>query len=87
MTQRSIEIVIGRLLTDEEFRDVFLSSPHRALGVLLEQGTELSHAEVAALVAVNASVWLRAAEQVDSRLQKASLKPPRRPDESDDSGT
>jgi hypothetical protein len=76
VTQRSIEIVIGRLLTDEEFRETFLSNPHRALGDLLERGTQLSHAEIAALVGIDATLWMRVAEQIDPRLQKASLKAP-----------
>ena len=74
MTQRSIEIVIGRLLTDEEFRETFSSNPHLALGELLERGTQLSHAEIAALVGIDVTLWTRIAEQIDPRLQKASLK-------------
>ena len=74
MTQRCIEMVIGRLVTDEEFRDTFLSDPHQALGELLERGTHLTHAEIAALIATEPTLWGRIAEQVDQRLQKASLK-------------
>ena len=74
MTQRSIEMVIGRLVTDEEFRETFLDDPHRALGDLLERGTPLTHAEIAALIATDAALWGQVAEQVDPRLQKASLK-------------
>lgn len=75
VTQRSIEIVIGRLLTDEEFRDTFLASPHQALAELLERGTQLSHAEIAALVGIDAALWARVAEQIDPRLQKVSFRP------------
>ena len=75
MTQRCIEMVIGRLVTDEEFRDTFLSDPHRALGELLERGTHLSHSEIGALIATEPTLWGRIAEQIDQRLQKASLKP------------
>lgn len=74
MTQRCIEMVIGRLVTDEEFRETFLSDPHRALGELLERGTHLTHAEIAALIATDSALWGRVAEQIDQRLQKASLK-------------
>jgi len=74
VTQRCIEMVIGRLVTDEEFRDTFLSDPHRALGELLERGTHLTHAEIAALIATESALWGRVAEQIDLRLQKASLK-------------
>ena len=75
MSQRCIEMVIGRLVTDEEFRDTFLSDPHRALGELLERGTHLSSAEISALIATEPALWGRIAEQIDQRLQKASLKP------------
>ena len=74
VTQRSIEIVIGRLLTDEEFRRTFLRNPHEALGELLERGTLLSHAEIAALVGIDSKLWPCVAEKIDPRLQKASLR-------------
>jgi hypothetical protein len=84
VTQRSIEIVIGRLLTDEDFRETFLSNPHVALEELSDRGTQLSFAEIAAIVAVDAALWARVAEQIDPRLQKASLKPPSRVSEQSD---
>ena len=74
MTQRCIEMVVGRLVTDEEFRRTFLEDPHQALGDLLERGTHLTHAEIAALIATESAVWSQVAEQIDPRLQKASLK-------------
>lgn len=75
VTQRSIEMVIGRLMTDEEFRQRFQSDPRETLGVLVERGgTDLTEAEVGALVSMEADFWARVAEQVDPRLQKANLK-------------
>ena len=76
MTQRCIEIVVGRLLTDEEFREQFMSDPHQALAGLLERGTHLTQTEIAALVAIDSTLWERFAEQIDPRLQKANLKSP-----------
>ena len=73
MTQRCIEMVIGRLLTDESFRETFQSDPHRALSELLERGLHLTHAEIAALIATDHALWGRVAEQIDPRLQKVSL--------------
>lgn len=67
-------MVIGRLVTDEEFREMFLADPHRALGDLLERGMHLSTAEVSALIATDSALWLEVAEQIDQRLQKVSLK-------------
>ena len=73
MTQRSIELVIGKLVTDEEFRATFLRDPHRALAELLERGTHLSHAEIAALIGIDSTLWDRVAADIDPRLQKVSL--------------
>jgi hypothetical protein len=67
-------MVIGRLVTDEEFRTTFLSDPHRALAELLELGTHLTHAEITALIATDSALWKRIAGEVDPRLQKVSLK-------------
>jgi hypothetical protein len=69
VTQRSIEMVIGRLVTDERFRETFLNDPHRALADLLDRGTHLTHVEIAALVATDAALWERIAEQLDPELQ------------------
>ena len=79
MTQRTMEIIIGRLLTDEDFRETFLNNPQLTLGELLDHGAELSLAEMAAIVGVDSKLWVRVAEQIDPRLQKASLKSPSRP--------
>ena len=74
VTQRSIEMVIGRLVTDEEFRDTFAKDPHQALVDLLERGMHLTVTEIAALVATDSALWAMVAEQVDPRLQKVSMK-------------
>jgi hypothetical protein len=74
MSQREIERVIGRLVTDEEFRREFEVDPGGVLRGLVERGLTLSGPEVAALAATPADVWRRAAEALDPRLQKVSLK-------------
>ena len=74
MSQRTIERVIGRLLTDEELRDEFTRSPRRTLAELNEQGWELSRLEVDALLATDIGLWSEAADRIDSRLQRCSLK-------------
>jgi hypothetical protein len=85
MRHRSIDAVIGRLLTDEDFRGMFLSNPQRALSDLLERGTQLTHAEIAALAGIDAAVWTTFADRIDPRLQKISLKPPVESGEHEDS--
>ena len=74
MAQRIVETVIGRLITDEEFRSRFMANPARTLLALRDIGLDLSRTEIAALVSTNPSIWQRAADAVDPRLQKASLK-------------
>ena len=74
MSQRSIEIVIGRLLTDEEFRESFITDPERALTDLLEAGTQLTRSEMNALMSMEPNLWISSAKRIDHRLQKASLK-------------
>jgi hypothetical protein len=73
VTQRSIEIIIGRLLTDEEFRKQFSTDPRHALVQLIERGTHLAHAGIAARVAMDSALWERVGDQIDPRLQKPSL--------------
>lgn len=74
MAQRIIELLIGRLITDEEFRSEFLNDPERTLAVLSEQGLDLSRTEIAALVNTDPTLWGRTADAIDPRLQKASFK-------------
>jgi hypothetical protein len=74
VTQRSIEVVIGRLVTDEEFRATFVKDPRQVIEQLIERGIHLTRAEVAALMATDAGLWDRVADSVDPRLQKADLK-------------
>jgi hypothetical protein len=74
LVERWIEIVVGRLMTDEEFRHKFSTDPLQALAELRDRGTHLTHVEIAALLAIDPALWERAASQIDPRLQKASLK-------------
>ena len=75
MAQRSIEILIGRLVSDEAFRTAFRRTPESTLIGFVESGYELTPLEVAALRATPMELWERAAEQIDPRLQKASFRP------------
>ena len=74
MAQRVIEMLIGRLITDEGFRNEFLRDPEATLHALSDRGLELSRTEIAALLNTDRTLWARAANAVDPRLQKASLK-------------
>jgi hypothetical protein len=72
--QRSIEILIGRLITDEDFRRAFQDDPRGTLEVAGEWGLALSPLEIRALLSTDQTLWDRVADQIDDRLQKASLR-------------
>jgi hypothetical protein len=69
MSQRAIEIVIGKLVVDRGFRRTFLQWPHRSLIQLSTIGVVLSDLEMSALVATDRALWSRLAECIDPRLQ------------------
>ena len=73
MAQRSIEILIGRLITDEAFRSAFRRNAMTALTGFMESGYELTLLEITALRATPADLWERVAEHIDPRLQKMSF--------------
>lgn len=73
MAQRNVEIVVGRLVTDEAFRAMFIRDPAATLTEFVERGYELTPLEMAALEATDPAVWTMAAERLDPRLQKVSL--------------
>ena len=73
MAQRSIELFIGRLITDEGFRESFLQDSRTAIRMFIETGPELTTVEVAALLTTRRDIWERVADEVDPRLQKTSL--------------
>lgn len=74
MAQRIIEVLIGRLITDEEFRRGFLEDPEGTLLELCDLGLELSRTEIAAVLNTDPTLWARTADALDPRLQKVSLK-------------
>ncbi|HZI64655.1 MAG TPA: Os1348 family NHLP clan protein [Thermoanaerobaculia bacterium] len=73
MSQRSVEVVIGRLVTDEEFRGRFTQDPAGELRRLVESGVELNPCEFRVLCALDARVAARFAQEIDPRIQKADL--------------
>jgi hypothetical protein len=74
MSQRNVELLIGRLLTDAELRKRFIQQPRGVLDEFCEQGWELSHGEIDALLETNARLWFIAAGGLPSRLQRCSLR-------------
>lgn len=75
MSQRNVELLIGRLVTDEDLRRRFARAPFDALAEFVDQGWDLTRAEIDALVQVDVTLWSRAAARLPSRLQRVSLRP------------
>jgi len=76
MSQRNVELLIGRLLTDEDMRRRFMRKPGGALEDFCRQGWELSQGEIEALAAMDSTLWSEFASRIPSRLQRCSLKTP-----------
>ena len=74
MSQRSVEQVIGRLATDEEFRRRFAGSREAALAQAIAAGLELTPVEQRALLALDIFACERFAGRLDPRIQKISFR-------------
>ena len=74
MSQRTVELVIGRLLTDEELRMHFAQDPIATLADFCERGFELTRGEIDALLQIDAKVWAQTAARIHPRLQRTSLR-------------
>jgi hypothetical protein len=74
MTQKNVEIVIGRLATDEEFRRRFARDPSATLDGLLADGMNLNRVERRALAALHTRVLDELARTLSPQLQKADLR-------------
>ena len=74
MSQRSVEQVIGRLATDEDFRRRFEAERAAVIEELIASGLTLTPVETRALLDLDFSACRRFARCIDARLQKISLK-------------
>ena len=74
MSQQTVEAVIGRLVTDEEFRRRFRNGPAAVIDEMIAGGTTLTAVERRALVEMDAAVCEQFADRVDPRLQKICLR-------------
>lgn len=74
MSQRNVEKVIGRLVTDEAFRREFVKDPNATLRALVEHGIELTECECEGLRNVDGRMLTICANAIDPRLQKSDLR-------------
>jgi hypothetical protein len=73
MAHRNIEILIGRLITDEGFRTAFARDARRTLAAFTASGHELTDVELDAVMAIGCELWNQVAGRMDPRLLKAAL--------------
>lgn len=73
MSQRGVEVIVGRLATDEAFRARLGREPRAALEDVARREVDLTPAEIEALAGMPRAAWDAMAELVDPRLQRVSL--------------
>ena len=73
MSHKCVEAIIGKLATDEGFRQRFLEDAMGALDEVRNLGFELTPVEVQALAAMDRDVIRSFASGIDQRLQKVDL--------------
>lgn len=74
MSQRNVETVIGRLVTDESFRRRYADDPHALIQQLVDGGLELNICERRALLALDPQRVSLFAEELDPCIQKVDLR-------------
>jgi hypothetical protein len=73
MAQRTVQLIIGQILTDEELRSDFLEWPIATLAILRDRGFELTDVEADALARTDSRLWQWGAQWIDTRLQRCRL--------------
>ena len=73
MSHRTVQLVIGQLLTDEDLRRRFVEQPVGTLADLREKGFELTNGEVEALLQTDRELWPSAADRIHPCLQRCSF--------------
>lgn len=73
MSQRNVETVIGRIVTDEGFRRRFNESPAAVLQELIDSGVELNECELRALVTIDPKRAERFAESLNPCIQRVEI--------------
>lgn len=74
MSQRNVERILGRLVTDEGFRRRFWESREVALGELERFGCEINECERKALLDLSEACVEQFAGSIDPRIQKLDLE-------------
>ena len=72
MAHKTVQLIIGRILTDEPFRDRFVVDPDGTLTALREMGYELTRVEIDALSNTDQQLWHKGPHWIDPRLQRCA---------------
>jgi DNA-binding NarL/FixJ family response regulator len=70
MSQWGVQLVIGKLITDEAFRRGFETHGGECLYGLSERGIDLNDVEIAALLEADPRLWSKMAGRIDLRLKR-----------------
>ena len=73
MSHKTVQLVIGWLLTDEDLRQRFTELPRQTLQTLCDQGYELTPEECEAILRCDPTFWASGAKRIDRRLRRAIL--------------
>jgi hypothetical protein len=74
MSYKTVQLVIAWLITDEDLRLQFLRDAPATLISIRDRGFELTPGEVEALLQTDREFWTAAAERIDPRLQRCSVR-------------
>jgi hypothetical protein len=74
MSQKTVQLTIGRLMTEEDLRLRFVEHPRATLADLREQGFELTDDEIDALARSDPKAWPSMANRIHPWLQCCSLR-------------
>jgi len=70
MSHKTVQLIVGQLITDEDFRRRFLTDPSSMLFGLREQGVDLTVGEIEALVRTDGALWSDTAKRIDPDLRR-----------------
>ncbi len=74
MSQRNVEQVVGKLVTDEAFRRRFVEDPASTLREIVAGGLDLNPCEQQAIAAIDSRLLAWFASAIDPRIQKSDLR-------------
>jgi len=75
MSHKTVQLVIGWLVTDDDLRRRFTERPRETLTELRGRGYELTPDELEALLLCDPAMWASTARMIHPHLRRVSLRP------------